>query len=79
MTKRGLNIKLRKKFQGMECRDFLELASKVIEYEELLKEESYLKEDVHGNLLSRGEVGSSSGRSIYYKDIYLSSFGRKGT
>ena len=57
----------------MELRDFYELATKVIEYEELLKEK------VHGNLLSRGEPGSSSGRSIYYRDIHLSSFGRKDT
>ena len=41
MTQRGLNIELRKKFQGMEFRDFYELPSKVTEYEELLKKESY--------------------------------------
>ena len=40
MAQRGLNIELRKKFQGMEFRDFYELAVKVIEYEELLNEES---------------------------------------
>ena len=57
----------------MKFRDFYELEAKVIEYEKLLKEE------VHGNLLSRGEPGGRSGRSIFYKDIHLSSFGRKGT
>ncbi len=36
----GLDIKLQKKFQGMELRDFNELATKVAEYEELLMEES---------------------------------------
>ena len=41
MAQRGLDIELRKKFQGMKFRDFYELASKVTEYEELLKEESY--------------------------------------
>ena len=41
MAKRGLDIELRKKFQGMEFRDFYELATKVTKYEELLKEESY--------------------------------------
>ena len=41
MAQRGLDIKLRKKFQGMECRDFYELVAKVTKYEELLKEESY--------------------------------------
>ena len=41
MAQRGLDIELRKKFQGMEFRDFYELATKVIEYKELLKEESY--------------------------------------
>ena len=40
MAQRGLNIELRKKFQGIEFRDFYELAAKVIEYEELLNEES---------------------------------------
>ena len=41
MAQRGLDIKLRKKLQGMEFRNFYELAAKVTEYEELLKEESY--------------------------------------
>ena len=41
ISQRGLDIELRKKFQGMEFRDLYELAAKVIEYEELLKEESY--------------------------------------
>ena len=35
-----MDIELRKKFQGMEFRDFYELAAKVAEYEELLREES---------------------------------------
>ena len=37
MAQRGLDIELRKKFQGMEFRDFYELVAKVTEYEELLK------------------------------------------
>ena len=41
MARRGLDIELRKKFQGMQFRDFYELIVKVTEYEELLKEESY--------------------------------------
>ena len=41
MAQRGLDIELRKKFQGMEFKDFYELAPKVTEYEELFKEESY--------------------------------------
>ena len=41
MAQRVLDIKLRKKFQGMEFRDFYELAAKVTEYEELIKGESY--------------------------------------
>ena len=40
MAQGGLDIELRKKFQGMEFRDFYELTAKVIEYDELLKEES---------------------------------------
>ncbi|KAF2318178.1 hypothetical protein GH714_002174 [Hevea brasiliensis] len=39
MAQRGLDIKLRKKFQGMGFRDFYELAAKVVKYEELLMEE----------------------------------------
>ena len=41
MAKRGLDIELRKKLQGMEFIDFYELVAKVTECEELLKEESY--------------------------------------
>ena len=48
MAHRGLDSELRKKFQGMEFRDFYELASKVIEYEELLKEESYRRKKSMG-------------------------------
>ena len=40
MDQRGLDIKLRKKFQGLEFRDFYGLADKVTKYEELLKEEN---------------------------------------
>ena len=40
ITQRGLDIELRKKFQGMELIDFYELAAKVTEYEELLREEN---------------------------------------
>ena len=48
MTQRGLVIELRKKFQGMEFRDFYELGAKVTEYEELLKEESYRRKKSMG-------------------------------
>ena len=41
MAQRGLDIESRKKFEGMEFRDFYELGTKVTDYEELLKEESY--------------------------------------
>ena len=40
MAQKGLVIELRKKFQGMEFRDFYELAAKVTKYEELLREEN---------------------------------------
>ena len=43
MAQRGLDIELRKKFQGMEFCDFYELAAKVSEYEELLREENQRK------------------------------------
>ena len=79
MAQRRVGIELREKFQGMEFRDFCELLAKVIEYEELLKEESYQRKKFYGNLLSRGESRGSSDRSIYYRDIHLSSVGRKGT
>ena len=48
MAQRGLDIELRKKFQGMEFRDFYKLAAKVTKYEELLKEESYRKKKSMG-------------------------------
>ena len=40
IAQRGLDIELRKKLQGMEFRDFYELADKVTEYKELIREES---------------------------------------
>ena len=48
MAQRGLGIELRKKFQGMEFRDFYELAAEVTKYEELLKEESYRRKKSMG-------------------------------
>ena len=48
MAQRGLDIELRKKLQGMEFRDFYELAAKVIEYKELLKEEIYRRKNSMG-------------------------------
>lgn len=43
MAQRGLDIELKKKFQSFEFRDFYELATKVDEYKELLKEENQRK------------------------------------
>ena len=40
ISHKGLNIELRKKFQGMKYRDFYELAAKVTKYKKLLREES---------------------------------------
>ena len=40
MAQRRLDIELRKKFQGMEFKDFYELVIKVTKYEELLMEEN---------------------------------------
>ena len=40
IAQRGLDIELRKKFQGMEFRVFYELDTKVTDYEELLKEKN---------------------------------------
>ena len=48
MTQRGLDIELRKKFQGMEFRYFYELVAKVTKYEEILKEESYRRKKSMG-------------------------------
>ena len=39
MTQIGMDIELRQKLQGLKFRYFYELAAKVTEYEELLKEE----------------------------------------
>ena len=38
IAQRGLDIELRKKFQGMEFRNFYELVAKVTEYEEFPRE-----------------------------------------
>ena len=48
MAQRGLDIELRKKFQGMEFRDSYECTAKVTECEELLKEESYWRKKSMG-------------------------------
>ena len=56
MAQRGLDIELRKMFQGMEFRDFYELSAKVAEYEEILREENQRRkaaigtyfQEVHG-------------------------------
>ena len=40
MAQKELNIELRKKFQGMEFKDFYELVVKVTKYEELIREEN---------------------------------------
>ena len=48
MVQRVLDIELRKQFQGMEFKDFYELNAKVIEYEELLREESYRRKTSMG-------------------------------
>ena len=49
LAQRGLDIKLRKKFQGMEFKEFYELAAKVIEYEELIREESQQRKNSMGS------------------------------
>ena len=43
MAQKGLDIELRKKFQGMKFHDFYELTAKVNEYKELLREENQRK------------------------------------
>ena len=47
IAQRGLDIELNK-FQGMKLIDFYELAAKVTEYKELLKEESYRRKKSMG-------------------------------
>ena len=48
MAQRGLDIEFREKFQGMDYRNFYELVAKMIEYEELLKEENYQRKKFMG-------------------------------
>ena len=48
IAQRGLDIEPRKKFQGMEFRDFYELVANVTEYGELLREESQGKKTSMG-------------------------------
>ena len=57
MAQRGLDIELRKKFQGMEFCDFYELAAKVSEYEELLREENQKRKTIMGSYFQ--EVSSA--------------------
>ena len=51
---RGLDVELRKKFQGMEFRDFYELVAKVLEYEELIREESQRRKTSMGTYCQKG-------------------------
>ena len=48
MSQRGLDIERRKKFQGMEFRDFYELDDKVTKYEQLLREENQQRKTFTG-------------------------------
>ena len=48
MGQRGLDIDLRKKFQGIEFKDFYELVAKVTKYEELLKKENQQRKNSMG-------------------------------
>ena len=48
MAQRGLDIELRKKFQGIELKDFYELSTKVAEFEELLREENQRRKATMG-------------------------------
>ncbi|GKV28866.1 hypothetical protein SLEP1_g37855 [Rubroshorea leprosula] len=48
LAQNGLDIELRKKFEGMEFRDFFELSYKVARYENLLREGTQRKSASHG-------------------------------
>lgn len=48
LAQKGLDIELRKKFEGMEKRDFFELSTKVTRYENLLKEEAQRRNSSYG-------------------------------
>lgn len=54
MAQKGLDLELHEKFQGVDFMDFYKLATKVIEYEELLREESLKRKKTrYGDLLQR--------------------------
>ena len=67
IAQRGLDIELRKKFQGMEFRDFYELADKVTEYKELIREESQRRKTSMGTYCKTSK----------YRFIRLSSTGEE--
>ena len=79
LAQRGLDIELRKKFEGMKFIDFYELAAKVTEYKELLKEESYRRKK------SMGTYCQEVNQEMAVADLYITRiftchfFGRKGT
>ncbi|GKV02584.1 hypothetical protein SLEP1_g15006 [Rubroshorea leprosula] len=52
LAQNGLDIELRKKFEGMKFRDFYELSYKVARYENLLKEDVQKKAASHGTYYS---------------------------
>ncbi|GKV43113.1 hypothetical protein SLEP1_g50447 [Rubroshorea leprosula] len=48
LAQKGLDIELRKKFEGIKFRDFFELSYKVAHYENLLREDTQRKSASHG-------------------------------
>ena len=69
IAQRGLDIELWKKFQGMDFRDFYELAIKVTKYEELLKEESQRRKTSMGTYC----------QEVNYEEIVVADFPSTGS
>ena len=65
MAQRGLDVELRMKFQGMKFKDFYELPTKVAEYEEMLKEESYQMKN------SMGTYCQEMNQEVVVLDLYV--------
>ncbi|GKV47379.1 hypothetical protein SLEP1_g54284 [Rubroshorea leprosula] len=55
LAQNGLDIELRKKFEGMEFRDFFELSYKVARYENLLREDTQRKSASHGTYYDKAK------------------------
>ena len=71
MAQRGLDIELRKKFQGMKFHDFYELAAKVSEYEELLRGKNQRRKNTMGTYFQEVSITEVAVVDLVFTGSYV--------